>query len=339
VHGHFNPWAADGPPPASEGWPEPAAGPPRGPRDENAWFAAPLDDGAPHDPPTVAYEPPAVIRDGPAERGFATERTRMQDDFRIPPGNSPGARLGRGVPVDRLAVDPDTEPRRGGRRLPGPVGLAALVAALLVTFGVGAALLSPSFAGGDGVQEAAGQSGAERAAGPAPAQAREAPALAPTTSPSATAAPTATPAPERSATKPKPKPKPKPKSRTTTLEDQVTALVNTERVKAGCGRVRTNEKLRTAARRHSQDMANQNYFSHDSLDGRSPWDRAKAAGYSQPIGENIAKGQRTPESVMDAWMNSAGHRRNILNCDARAIGVGLAFDGNTPIWTQLFGAV
>jgi uncharacterized protein YkwD len=338
VHGHFNPWAAGDPPTAGHGWPEPAAHPAGRPDDDNAWFAhahpgdghAHLDDGRaerdPHDAPSGPY--------GPATGGFATERLRMQHD--LPHHPEDGPRLGRGVPVDRLAVDPDTEPRR---RLPGPVGLAALVAVLLVTFGIGAALLSPSFADGrgDSAQEAAGQSSAERAAGPAPAEAREAPALAPSATPTATAAPTATPAPERSTAKPKPKPKPK--SRTTTLEDQVTALVNTERAKAGCGRVRTNEQLRTAARRHSQDMATRNYFSHDSLDGRSPWDRAKAAGYSQPIGENIAKGQRTPASVMDAWMNSAGHRRNILNCDARAIGVGLAFDGNTPIWTQLFGAI
>jgi uncharacterized protein YkwD len=173
------------------------------------------------------------------------------------------------------------------------------------------------------------------------------PTAAPTTSPSA--APSRSPAASPSA-KPKPrserttKPKPKPTKSTATsqtvgLEDQVTALVNTERAKAGCGSVRTDERLRKAARAHSQDMADRDYFSHTALDGRSPWDRAEAAGYSQPIGENIAKGQRTPAAVMDAWMNSDGHRRNILNCDAKAIGVGLAYDGGTPVWTQLFGAV
>jgi uncharacterized protein YkwD len=223
-------------------------------------------------------------------------------------------------------------PRRGGRRLPGPIGLALLVAALLITFGVGAALLSPSFASGRG--DNARDDSANQAPGPAAAPGRQAPGIAPTPPPTARPTPT----PVRTTAGPKPT-STKPKSRTTRLEDQVTSLVNAERGKAGCGRVRTNEKLRTAARGHSRDMAERDYFSHDSPDGRSPWDRARAAGYSQPIGENIAKGQRTPASVMVAWMNSDGHRRNILNCDAKAVGVGLAYDGNTPVWTQLFGAV
>ncbi|WP_051799467.1 CAP domain-containing protein [Catenuloplanes japonicus] len=125
----------------------------------------------------------------------------------------------------------------------------------------------------------------------------------------------------------------------TTMEDAVTALVNQRRADAGCSvKVTTNEKLRTATRGHSQDMANQDYFDHTSLDGRTPWDRAGAAGYQNAIGENIAKGQQTAESVMESWMNSDGHRANILNCNAKETGVGLAYDGNTPIWTQMFGS-
>ncbi|MFI5844877.1 CAP domain-containing protein [Catenuloplanes sp. NPDC051500] len=127
-------------------------------------------------------------------------------------------------------------------------------------------------------------------------------------------------------------------SKITSMEDAVTALVNEERATAGCGKVTTNEKLRTATRGHSQDMADQDYFDHKSLDGRSPWDRAGAAGYDNAIGENIAKGQQTPEAVMESWMNSDGHRANILNCKAKETGVGLAYDGNTPIWTQMFGS-
>jgi uncharacterized protein YkwD len=82
-------------------------------------------------------------------------------------------------------------------------------------------------------------------------------------------------------------------------------------------------------------MANQNYFSHTSKDGRTFDQRIKAAGYPRPGGENIAKGQRTAESVMKAWMDSPGHRRNIENCDFKAIGVGL--DTRGFVWTQNFG--
>ncbi|MDR7273302.1 CAP domain-containing protein [Catenuloplanes atrovinosus] len=124
----------------------------------------------------------------------------------------------------------------------------------------------------------------------------------------------------------------------TSMENAVTTIVNARRAENGCGAVTTNEKLRTASRGHSADMAEQNYFNHTSLNGDTPWDRAGEAGYSRAIGENIAKGQQTPEQVMESWMNSAGHRANILNCDAKETGVGLVYDGGTPIWTQMFGA-
>jgi uncharacterized protein YkwD len=227
--------------------------------------------------------------------------------------------------------------------MPGPIGLAALVALLLITFGAGAALLRPSLASGDGRSPTAAGRGTT-----APAEAATGRTPAPVPEPSAGAAapsPTPTPRPTPRPTKPRTKPADPPARREPSgtsgragLENEVTALVNRERERNGCGRVRTDERLRTAARRHSQDMADRNYFDHTSPDGRTPWDRARRAGYEQAIGENIAKGQRTPESVMSAWMNSAGHRRNILNCDARAIGVGLAYDDGAPIWTQLFGA-
>lgn len=126
----------------------------------------------------------------------------------------------------------------------------------------------------------------------------------------------------------------------TRLENEVTALVNAERAKARCGPVRTDERLRTAARRHSADMAAQGYFSHTSKDGSSPWDRIRRAGYPNGMAENIAYGYPTPADVMNGWMNSAGHRANILNCAAKAIGVGLAYTGSgTAYWTQDFGSV
>ncbi|HKY66945.1 MAG TPA: CAP domain-containing protein, partial [Acidimicrobiales bacterium] len=89
------------------------------------------------------------------------------------------------------------------------------------------------------------------------------------------------------------------------------------------------------AQAHSDDMAANDYFSHDSLDGRSFADRMRAAGYPSPGGENIAQGQQGPQAVHDAWMNSSGHRANILNCGFTTIGVGL--HAGTWTWTQDFG--
>ena len=124
----------------------------------------------------------------------------------------------------------------------------------------------------------------------------------------------------------------------TALEDEVTALTNQERRAAGCGEVTTDERLRAAARGHSQDMAENDYFSHTGLDGSSFVDRARAQGYPSPAGENIAYGYATPADVMEGWMNSEGHRNNILNCSHTTIGVGLAYDANgRPYWTQVFG--
>ncbi|MGC5341939.1 sigma-70 family RNA polymerase sigma factor [Streptomyces sp. DT24] len=120
---------------------------------------------------------------------------------------------------------------------------------------------------------------------------------------------------------------------------QVTGLVNAERAKSGCGPVRGNALLDTAAQRHSADMVARNYFSHTSPDGTDPGDRITAAGYRwSTYGENIAKGQRTPADVMSAWMNSPGHRANILNCSFKEIGVGVQDGGDGPVWTQNFGA-
>ncbi|MFG1923645.1 CAP domain-containing protein [Cryptosporangium sp. NPDC048952] len=121
--------------------------------------------------------------------------------------------------------------------------------------------------------------------------------------------------------------------------EEVVALVNSARAQAGCDPVHADAKLTSAALLHSQDMIARGYFSHNTPDGASPWDRAKESGYEVPTGENIAQGQKTAEAVMDAWMNSEGHRANILNCSSKAIGIGRAIDsGGTVYWTQMFGA-
>jgi uncharacterized protein YkwD len=120
---------------------------------------------------------------------------------------------------------------------------------------------------------------------------------------------------------------------------KVVVLVNAARADAGCGPVRRDPRLDDASLAHSEDMIARDYFSHTTPDGVSPWDRAKAAGYDVPTGENIALGQPDADTVMEAWMNSEGHRANILNCSSKAIGVGLALDSSgTPYWTQMFGA-
>ncbi|GGR27490.1 CAP domain-containing protein [Streptomyces roseolus] len=120
--------------------------------------------------------------------------------------------------------------------------------------------------------------------------------------------------------------------------DQVLSLVNAERAKAGCGPLTANATLARAAQAHSDDMAARDFFDHTNPDGADPGDRVTAAGYPwSTYGENIAMGQRTPEQVMEAWMNSPGHRANILNCDFKELGVGV-HDGGGPYWTQVFGA-
>ncbi len=152
--------------------------------------------------------------------------------------------------------------------------------------------------------------------------------------------PSVTPSQETPPTKALPTSLPSSRDRLTAWEDTVTDLVNQERANAGCTvTLRTDERLRDAARGHSADMARNNYFSHVSQDGRTFVDRIANAGYPRrdAAAENIAYGYATPADVMKGWMNSEGHRTNILNCAYKAIGVGLAYRGNTPYWTQDFG--
>lgn len=144
--------------------------------------------------------------------------------------------------------------------------------------------------------------------------------------------PSTTPAPTGS-TKPKTQ-----TDRRTALEASVVKLTNSARAKAGCSALRTDRRLRTAARSHSTDMAKRDYFSHETPEGVTPWQRAEDAGYANPSAENIAHGYPTAKAVVDAWLASSGHRANILNCDSKAVGVGVYLRGDGgPYWTQLFG--
>jgi RNA polymerase sigma factor (sigma-70 family) len=120
---------------------------------------------------------------------------------------------------------------------------------------------------------------------------------------------------------------------------QVVALVNKERAAAGCGPLTEDAQLNRAAQGHSDDMAARNFFDHTNPDGADPGQRTTAAGYQwSTYGENIARGQQTPQAVMESWMNSPGHRANILNCSFKDIGVGIHEGSGGPWWTQNFGA-
>jgi uncharacterized protein YkwD len=118
---------------------------------------------------------------------------------------------------------------------------------------------------------------------------------------------------------------------------QVLALTNAQRAKAGCKPLHADPRLTRAAQQHSEDMANRSYFSHTSRGGQSWASRQIRAGWSSERtgGENIARGVPNARTVMNGWMHSPPHRKNILNCEFTTIGVGYESDGD--YWTQDFG--
>ncbi|MGG3268230.1 CAP domain-containing protein [Priestia aryabhattai] len=120
------------------------------------------------------------------------------------------------------------------------------------------------------------------------------------------------------------------------FEQKVVDLVNQERQKQGLKPLTLNKELSDVARTKSKDMMDKGYFDHNSPTYGSPFDMMKQFGIEYTTaGENIAKGQQSPEDVMNAWMNSDGHRKNILNPDFTEIGVGYV-KGDTTYWTQQF---
>ena len=121
----------------------------------------------------------------------------------------------------------------------------------------------------------------------------------------------------------------------TQYEQEVIRLVNEIRVQNGLSALTYNWELSRVARYKSQDMVDNRYFSHTSPTYGTPFQMIKAFGLSfRTAGENIAYGQRTPQAVMNGWMNSSGHRANILNASYTQIGVGYVADGH--YWTQMF---
>ncbi|TDE01611.1 CAP domain-containing protein [Jiangella asiatica] len=131
---------------------------------------------------------------------------------------------------------------------------------------------------------------------------------------------------------------PTPTDSSPTLADEVVELTNEVRDDHGCPVLRADDRLAEAARLHSEDMVERDYFDHTSPDGDGPGERAARAGYDHWSGENIAMGYATAADVVEGWMDSEGHRANILNCDSQAIGVGVAESDRGLYWTQMFGA-
>lgn len=119
------------------------------------------------------------------------------------------------------------------------------------------------------------------------------------------------------------------------LRNSVVHLTNVARASKGCRPLKQNSRLELAAQRHANDMARRNYFSHNSIDGTPWWKVIMRAGYKDPGGQNIARGFSSTRPLVKAWLNSPLHRKNIMNCKFRTIGIG--FNGDGDYWVQNFG--
>ncbi|MCC3358091.1 CAP domain-containing protein [Bacillus sp. REN16] len=132
-----------------------------------------------------------------------------------------------------------------------------------------------------------------------------------------------------------PAPTPAPTAGISNFEKQVIDLTNAQRSKNGLPALKADTGLGKVAKTKANDMQQKNYFSHTSPTYGSPFDMMRDFGVSfKTAGENIAKGQASPEAVVNAWMNSEGHRKNILNPNFTHIGVGHQASGN--YWSQMF---
>jgi uncharacterized protein YkwD len=129
-------------------------------------------------------------------------------------------------------------------------------------------------------------------------------------------------------------------SSTAQMETEVWQQINTIRQQQGLSQLRNNEKLAEVARRYSRQMAEQNFFSHTSPKGDTMVERVHSSGiFYLRLGENLFMGTNIPQpasTAVEGWMNSPGHRRNILLPDYRETGIGVWRKGNTYYFTQLF---
>ncbi|MFE7783266.1 CAP domain-containing protein [Streptomyces nigrescens] len=121
-------------------------------------------------------------------------------------------------------------------------------------------------------------------------------------------------------------------------EAEIHRLVNKARAEHGCAPLHRDPRMDKAARLHSQDMAAHSHYSHTSTDGKGPKERMEAQGYQDASAENIDAWPTTPQGAFDAWMDSPGHRANILGCKSKGTGIGVALGGkHRAYWTQDFG--
>ncbi|MEU5208703.1 sigma-70 family RNA polymerase sigma factor [Streptomyces sp. NPDC020742] len=152
----------------------------------------------------------------------------------------------------------------------------------------------------------------------------------PTPTPSHTPRPTATRTPSTA-----PPTRPSPTATPPDLEEQAVALINRHRATAGCGPLRVDRRLHSAARQHSADMAARGYYEHTTPEGTGPDARITAAGYPwSSWGENLDRGPRTADAAVRDWMGDAMHRDNMLNCRFTAVGIGVVPGASGPWWTQ-----
>ncbi|WP_426510600.1 CAP domain-containing protein [Dactylosporangium sp. McL0621] len=195
----------------------------------------------------------------------------------------------------------------------GPTGIAAIVTAVLIVFGLGAVII-PALAGG-------GDSSAPHAAAPPPD-------VAPPSAADASSAP----APTTEA----------PTTAQTTLvaanfnagyEDRVVQLINSERRKKRCEALRVDTKLRSAARGHAADMAAKDFTDARGSDGSSPQDRVSAAGFSGGFADELTAKGGDAGDVVKHWLHDGDAKDTLLDCDTTSIGVGAAMRGRTPYWT------
>ncbi|MFF4823094.1 CAP domain-containing protein [Streptomyces sp. NPDC001312] len=307
------------------------------------------DDGAAHARTTVVFPAEGFSpADGPRERGHRRKKKAAT------PVRTGLLGVSAAVALGTVAVATGAVPGLENYKLGGPNGGADKVQA------AGSPTNSESPQGGTSGSADADPGGtsrgsttsrdADRSTSPERSASESAPASAPDADPASatpTKAPEAKPttapekpetAPAETATKAPPKTQaPTAVSTQAAVEAEVLRLVNKERTKGGCSALTASSALAGLAQDFSEAMADENFFDHTDPSGASPWDRAAKLGITGLGGENIARGQADAAAVMDAWMNSPGHRANILNCDFKTLGVGVHFGSGGPWWTQDFG--
>jgi uncharacterized protein YkwD len=211
-----------------------------------------------------------------------------------------------------------TAPQPGLVARLGPTGIAAVVTAVLILFGIGA-MIVPALTDGGGGPSAAS------AAGPATTDGATG------TTGTTEAAPSSAAPPSTAATTGKASPTLN-ASFNSGYEDRVVQLINHERRKARCEALRMHPQLRAAARAHSADMLTHDFSRSQGSDGSSPEDRVAKAGYNGFSGELVDKGGDAGD-VVKGWLRDDDGRELLLDCAVRSVGVGAAMRGRTPYWT------